>query len=247
MDDANTTATSTPEIPPGAVAASGARNSPLPATATSDTLQPPTANLSLLSASARTSYTRVDLAPADVPGVSENLVAAEGIAQTQEGDCSGHDQLQEPQGVEPVVPHEPQVSLTFLLVSGKRKTLSYDAETTIVRVKELVWNAWPSEWQDERPPSPSYFRLLYLGKILQDDDTLTKVGFPTHIPPSTQASRPMTPPPSTIVHLSIRAYAPPGSEDAPKKKGRRRRNDSGGAPDENGLEDAGCCSSCVIC
>lgn len=29
-----------------------------------------------------------------------------------------------------------------------------------------------SEWQDERPPSPSYLRVLYLGKMLQDDETL---------------------------------------------------------------------------
>lgn len=30
-----------------------------------------------------------------------------------------------------------------------------------------------SEWQDERPPAPSYMRLLYLGKMLQDDETLS--------------------------------------------------------------------------
>lgn len=29
------------------------------------------------------------------------------------------------------------------------------------------------EWQDERPPAPSYLRVLYLGKMLLDDDTLT--------------------------------------------------------------------------
>lgn len=31
----------------------------------------------------------------------------------------------------------------------------------------------PSEWQDERPPGPSYIRILYLGKVLQGDDTLS--------------------------------------------------------------------------
>ncbi|KAH9939190.1 ubiquitin-related domain-containing protein, partial [Amylocystis lapponica] len=67
-----------------------------------------------------------------------------------------------------------QVSLTFLLISGRRRTMSFDPQTTVGRVKELAWNAWPSaEWQDERPPAPSYFRILYLGKILQDDDTLS--------------------------------------------------------------------------
>lgn len=33
--------------------------------------------------------------------------------------------------------------------------------------------AFPA-WLDERPPAPSYFRILYLGKILQDDDSLIR-------------------------------------------------------------------------
>jgi len=28
------------------------------------------------------------------------------------------------------------------------------------------------DWQDERPPAPSYLRVLYLGRMLQDDETL---------------------------------------------------------------------------
>lgn len=91
------------------------------------------------------------------------------------------------------VPQTPQTFITFLLVTGKRRTMSFDPETTIGRVKELVWNTWPegvlpifvlfpahitsfvidNGWQSERPPAPSYLRLLYLGKMLQDDDTLT--------------------------------------------------------------------------
>jgi hypothetical protein len=43
-----------------------------------------------------------------------------------------------------VVPQTPQAFLTFLLVSGKRRTMSFEPETTIGRVKELIWNAWPS-------------------------------------------------------------------------------------------------------
>jgi hypothetical protein len=42
------------------------------------------------------------------------------------------------------VPQTPQVSLCFLLVTGKRKTMSFDPETAVGRVKELVWNAWPT-------------------------------------------------------------------------------------------------------
>lgn len=45
---------------------------------------------------------------------------------------------------QPQVPQTPQAFLTFLLVSGKRRTMSFEPETTIGRVKELIWNAWPS-------------------------------------------------------------------------------------------------------
>ncbi|KAF5383083.1 hypothetical protein D9615_004859 [Tricholomella constricta] len=70
------------------------------------------------------------------------------------------------------VPQTPQVFITFLVISGRRRTMSFEPETTLGRVKELVWNAWPTEWEDERPFAPSYLRVLYLGKMLQDDDTL---------------------------------------------------------------------------
>ena len=45
---------------------------------------------------------------------------------------------------EDAIPQTPQVSLTFLLVSGRRRTMSFEPETTVGRVKELVWNAWPN-------------------------------------------------------------------------------------------------------
>jgi len=152
------------------------------------------------------------------------------------------------------VPQMPQTSLTFLLVSGRRRTMSFEPDTTVGRVKELVWNAWPSEWQDERPPAPSYLRILYLGKLLQDDDTLTKLSFPSYTQPSPSQSTSTAPLPSTIVHLSIRPYAPPSDDDALKKKGRRRtilgRGGSGPGDAEDGEvggEGSGCCCGCVIC
>jgi len=99
---------------------------------------------------------------------------------------------------------------------------------------------------DERPPAPSYLRILYLGKILQDDDTLTKVGFPTHIANATSAqTNEAAPPVPTVVHLSIRPCPPPGAKDTPKKKSVRRS----GSMAEEGVEEGnqGCCSGCVIC
>ncbi|KAF5349116.1 hypothetical protein D9756_009457 [Leucocoprinus leucothites] len=112
------------------------------------------------------------------------------------------------------VPQTPQAFLTFLLVSGKRRTMSFEPETTIGRVKELIWNAWPTEWKEDRPPAPSYLRVLYLGRMLQDDETLTKLKIPLSLPATPQP---------TIVHLSIRLYGPAGEDGTIKKK--RKNND----------------------
>jgi len=103
----------------------------------------------------------------------------------------------EPTATEEPVPQTPQTHLTFLLISGKRRTMAFEPGTAIGRVKELAWNSWPLgmwtfgyilafqplshrhslvdmiDWQDERPPAPSYLRVLYLGRMLQDDETLT--------------------------------------------------------------------------
>ncbi|KAI0765131.1 ubiquitin-related domain-containing protein [Fomes fomentarius] len=182
--------------------------------------------------SARTSYTRVDF----TGGTGANTPRPAIMTGVEDGEePQPEDDLHAP--VEDVIPQTPQVSLTFLLVSGRRRTMSFEPETTIGRVKELVWNAWPNDWQDERPPAPSYLRILYLGKILQDEDPLDKLSFPTQLPSAA--------PSSTIVHLSIRAYAPP-SEDVPKKK-RRGNASSGTSGDVGDEESAGCCSSCIIC
>ncbi|KAF8157068.1 hypothetical protein B0H34DRAFT_484626 [Crassisporium funariophilum] len=149
------------------------------------------------------------------------------------------------------VPQMPQTYLTFLLISGRRRTMSFEPETAIGRVKELAWNSWPADWQDDRPPAPSYLRVLYLGRMLQDDETLINLRLPTHTPqqpssPQTSSSGP-TP---TIVHLSIRPYPPPGEGD-PMKKTKNRRGQHASFSGGNGANEpdgeAGCCRSCIIC
>lgn len=42
------------------------------------------------------------------------------------------------------VPQTPQTYLTFLLISGRRRTMSFGPESSIGRVKELTWNSWPT-------------------------------------------------------------------------------------------------------
>ncbi|KAJ7638328.1 hypothetical protein FB45DRAFT_902525 [Roridomyces roridus] len=185
------------------------------------------------SASARTSTTRVAI-----------MEEEEQSQQQQEQPETETEQQQVPPP-----PHD-QTFLSFLLVSGRRRTMGFDPETTVGRVKELVWNAWPAEaeWQQERPPAPAYLRILYLGKILQDEDTLSKLGFPSQ----TQQQQQQPPPPPTIVHLSVRSHAPP-AEDAAKPKKRKSIRRGGTDPGAtstagegvDGEDGAGCC--CIVC
>lgn len=129
-----------------------------------------------------------------------------------------------------------QTQLTFLMVSGRRRTMAFDDDATVGRVKELVWNTWPQEWQDERPPAPNYLRILYLGKMLQDDETLISLKLP-----------PWTAP--TIMHLSVRPSAPPHDDSSKKPRASilRRPTDASaasGVDDEHAAGGGGCC--CVI-
>lgn len=164
-------------------------------------------------------------------------------------------------------PPMPEIAITFLLITGKRRTMSFPPSTTIGRVKELVWNTWPADWSDDRPPTPSSLRILYLGKMLQDEDVLECVFFLLAInvqrltlmllfPAALHTLFPESQPGSstpTIVHISIRpvASSTAGAADDLKKKkrvgvsmvsiGRVGVNSSG----EGEEGDAGC--RCVIC
>ncbi|KAJ4482614.1 hypothetical protein J3R30DRAFT_2196703 [Lentinula aciculospora] len=174
--------------------------------------------------SARTSYTRVDST-----AMGDNLdIEAENGAQDrdrEEGiviDIPAEEQIQ-------AIPQTPIVSVCFLMISGKRRVMTFEPETTVGRVKELVWNTWPSgpDWQEERPSTPSHLRILHLGKVLQDEETLKACDFPIYTPTSSSSSA-IAPLPPTIVHLAIRPTGPgsnnPGDHgDLEKKKNKSAR------------------------
>ena len=110
------------------------------------------ATFSPLCPSARTSYTRVDFSGANTPR-RDFAAGADGDEEDDDDDDDEEngERDAEEEGAggegareEPAIPQTPQVSLTFLLVTGRRRTMSFDPETTVGRVKELVWNAWPN-------------------------------------------------------------------------------------------------------
>lgn len=208
------------------------------------------------SASARTSFTHVDVDSVPTVGAypplpNSNLPSGQAAPDTtvNNTEALAPATADGTTASEGIVPQTPQVSLTFLLVSGRRRTMSFDPAITIGRVKELVWNAWPADWQDESPQAPSHLRILYLGKILQDEDTLTHLSFPTSLP-SSSSSLP------TIVHLSIRPSNTSTVDDTLKKRrlsnAFSRRGTLGTDTEiaREGADDAvgsGCCCGCIIC
>lgn len=120
-----------------------------------------------LPASTRTSFTRVDETrpgtaagdhsnndgdhPVPCPGPGDG----DGDGRGRGGDGAGagdtrnaplppEDEREEEETGATVVPQVPQTLVQFLLVSGRRRSMAFDPETTVGRVKELVWNTWPN-------------------------------------------------------------------------------------------------------
>ncbi|AAW46016.1 hypothetical protein CNBJ1060 [Cryptococcus deneoformans B-3501A] len=92
----------------------------------------------------------------------------------------------------------PKVHVKALIISGQSHVFSFGPETTVGRVKELIWSSWPKEWTDPaQPPSPNYLRLLYSGRILQDDSTLSS----NNLPLTTSSDIP------TVIHISVRSFS----------------------------------------
>ncbi|CAE6494767.1 unnamed protein product [Rhizoctonia solani] len=132
------------------------------------------------------------------------------------------------------IPEPTDIPITFLLISGDRKQMHFAPETTIGRVKELFWNAWTPENPETKPPSSSFLRVLHMGKVYSDDQTLASAKFPDV----------STLPAGTIVHISVRPFTPPADEDIVKAKKRLTFLGGGQPPADGHGQSAGC--GCVI-
>ena len=124
--------------------------------------------ITALPASTRTSFTRVDnTRPSSAAGNNElrddEAVPSDGSSGAR---VPPPDAEREEEAVPPVprVPQVPQTLVQFLLVSGRRRSMAFDPETTVGRVKELAWNTWPSGMFPFPPPSicAAHARLLLL-------------------------------------------------------------------------------------
>ena len=121
--------------------------------------------IAALPASTRTSFTRVDNTrpgtavgdnsnnhlpdPDPIPGPGDDGDGRGGNARS--APPPEDEQVEGETGA--VVPQVPQTLVQFLLVSGRRRSMAFDPETTVGRVKELVWNTWPNGTLSF-PPAP---------------------------------------------------------------------------------------------
>ncbi|KAF0396574.1 ubiquitin-like protein 3 [Gigaspora margarita] len=92
-----------------------------------------------------------------------------------------------------------KISLTLLLVSGKRHTFIFDPSYTVAMVKKQVFNDWPEEWAEETVPSVSGLKIVYLGRVLDDGTTLE----------ANKIQRGQ----SIIMHLAIKNSIPSDNDD----------------------------------
>ena len=128
--------------------------------------------IAALPASTRTSFTRVDhgTRPGTAAGDNYNhpdeAVPDDGGADAGAPQPEDVQQLQEETGAPAAVPQVPQTLVQFLLVSGRRRSMAFDPETTVGRVKELLWNTWPNGTSTSSPPPPPPFpNLLSPGRL----------------------------------------------------------------------------------
>jgi len=122
--------------------------------------------IAALPASTRTSFTRVDnntrpgTAAGDNNDAGDETVLPDGApAQVPRPE----DESEQVMEAAVVVPQVPQTLVQFLLVSGRRRSMAFDPETTVGRVKELVWNTWPCG-TPTTPSLPLLCLSLYLSR-----------------------------------------------------------------------------------
>jgi hypothetical protein len=123
--------------------------------------------IATLPASTRTSFTRVENNTRPGTAAGDNPDMGDGALPSDPPTPQSGNEPEE-EGVEAaaaaaaaapatVVPQVPQTLVQFLLVSGRRRSMAFDPETTVGRVKELAWNTWPTGTYHTLLPSlPSF-------------------------------------------------------------------------------------------
>jgi len=102
-----------------------------------------------------------------------------------------------------------KINLRLILVSGKTKEYLFSPSESAGDIANFVFENWPGEWEDEAVSKAEILRLIYQGRFLHGNVTLSALGLPTGK--------------TTVMHLVPRESLPePSSQDDLNRKKRER-------------------------
>jgi len=109
-----------------------------------------------------------------------------------------------------------KINLRLILVSGKTKEYLFSPSESAGDISQYVFDNWPPEWEEEAVSKAEILRLIYQGRFLHGNVTLSALGLPTGR--------------TAVMHLVPRESLPQPSsqEDLHRKK----------------TSTGGCCGSC---
>lgn len=156
----------------------------------------------------------------------------------------GHTHSVDAAGDEEIIPQGPELTLTLLLITGLRITIKMDShylashssltafsdpeQVLIGSFKSCIYSCWQDDWTVAPPTTPDCIRLIYLGKVLQDDQTFEQCKV------TNENSH-------NVIHLSVKpASFELENPDKVKQPKGRFRNRSGQADGES-RSSGGCC------
>lgn len=105
-------------------------------------------------------------------------------------------------------------------------------EATVAQLKQCITTKWPAFKTNSPSPDPSRLRLIFLGKILEDSQTLENVGLGSNANQNV----------SSVIHVSVRPES--FQLDSKRTPTGSYSVQAGGAVD--GQQSGGRCGCCVV-
>ncbi|OBT68538.1 hypothetical protein VE03_01670 [Pseudogymnoascus sp. 23342-1-I1] len=99
-----------------------------------------------------------------------------------------------------------QMTIPGVTENGKKDPYSI----SVITLKELILKEWREEW-DAKPTSPSSIRLIYFGRLLNDNVPLKECRFNEHA--------------TNVVHMTVRPQDIVDEEETERKRAEARQNE----------------------
>lgn len=72
-----------------------------------------------------------------------------------------------------------KINLRLILVSGKTREYLFAPSESAGDIAQFVFDNWPEEWREEAVTKAEILRLIYQGRFLHGNVTLSALGLPT--------------------------------------------------------------------